>query len=136
MPDITIPCLAMVSVITHHAIRRYTERRHSFPCFIIDDLCRARPLTKQQMKKNGIRRFRDVFPLRTTDGFIFIIYGGRVVTCYYENKKVSTYEKTGTSTERGGHAPRNPRRSKRAGRQSHSRPSLMAEFRRIPVQPG
>lgn len=132
MPDITIPALAMVKSITLHAIRRYTERCQILPCFIIDDLTGARPLTKGRMKKLNLDRRRGYLYLRTHDGLIFVIAFGSVITCYYEKtNKASVHDQPDTEAERGRYAPRRPRRSPGAGRQSQSRPSLMAEFRRI-----
>lgn len=115
----TIPRLAMVTIITHHALRRYIQRRNSLPCFILDDLIESRPLTKGRMKKLGLDRRRGFNYLRTRDGLIFVIAYGRVVTCYYEKTKVSTYEITDTAAERGGHASRRPRRPSGTGRDGH-----------------
>ncbi|HFK2694281.1 TPA: hypothetical protein ACG1DO_004117 [Kluyvera ascorbata] len=91
MPFVTIPGLAMVNFITDHAIKRYIERRQQSPYLIIADLMHARPLTKGRMRKLKTRRFSGHKFLRTPDGFLFIIERNKVVTCYYENTKVSTY---------------------------------------------
>lgn len=91
MPFVTIPGLAMVNFITDHATKRYIERRQQSPYLIIADLTHTRPLTKGRMRKLNARRFRGHKFLRTPDGFLFIIERNKVVTCYYENTKVSTY---------------------------------------------
>lgn len=91
MPLVTIPGQAMVNFITDHAIQRYTELRQLPPYFIIDDLRYARPLTKGCMRKLNVRRYRGNRFLRTNDGFLFVIEQNKVITCYYENTKVSTY---------------------------------------------
>ncbi|MFB5948413.1 hypothetical protein [Klebsiella pasteurii] len=99
MPDITIPRLAMVTGITDHAIRRYIERRQYPLYLIIDDLLHSRPLTKAQMRKQGIRRIRGFRYQHTNDKFMFVIGHGRVITCYYENTKVSNHGFTSKTTD-------------------------------------
>lgn len=120
MPNIAIPQLAHIRGITDHAVSRYRERRQRLPCFIIDDLLSARPLTKAQMRKKGFHRRRRGCFLRTADRFLFIINNNSVVTCYYENSKVSnepSYSTTSPVRKRTGRSGSNAR-ARRAIRNS------------------
>ncbi len=91
MPELAIHGVARVHSISEHATQRYRERRQQLPCFILDDLKRARPLTKGQMRKLQLRR-RHFFQYLKIGTFLFVIVHKRLVTCYYINTKVSTYE--------------------------------------------
>ena len=128
MPDIAIPRLAMVNSITDHAIRRYTERRQSLPCFLIDDLLQARPLTKARLRKLGLSRRRGYRYIRTSDRFLFVIAYSRVITCYYENTKVSTCENTRPKNERARAISCQSRRQRRAARELQNSPGILAEI--------
>ncbi|EPK4611535.1 hypothetical protein JKM78_004811 [Citrobacter freundii] len=128
MTDITIPRLAMVNSITDHAIRRYTERRQSLPCFIIDDLLQAKPLTKARLRKLGLQRRRGYRYLRTTDRLLFVIGYSRVITCYFENTKVSTYENTGSKDESARQDDHRTRRQRRETRELQNSTGILAEI--------
>lgn len=91
MPELAINGVARVHSISEHATHRYRERRQQLPCFILDDLKGARPLTKGQMRKLQLHR-RHFFQYLKTGTFLFVIVHKRMVTCYYINTKVSTYE--------------------------------------------
>lgn len=127
MTDITIPRLAMVNSITNHAIRRYTERRQSLPCFIIDDLLQAKPLTKARLQLGLLRR-RGYRYLRTTDRLLFVIGYSRVITCYFEDTKVSTNENTGSKDERARQDDHRTRRQRRTARELQNSTGILAEI--------
>lgn len=128
MADITIPRLAMVNSITDHAIRRYTERRQSLPCFIIDDLLQAKPLTKARLRKLGLQRRHGYLYLRTTDRLLFVIGYSRIITCYFENTKVSTNENTGSKDERARQDNHRARRQRRETRELQNSTGILAEI--------
>ena len=120
MYKITIPVTAMVNHITTHAFYRYAHRRQRLPCLMIDDLLLARPLTKGRMRKLGLWRCHGVLYLHTTDRFLFVIRQNRIITCYYENPKVSnetSYPTTSAGRKRTGRSSRNTR-ARRAIRNS------------------
>lgn len=68
--------------ITHHAAQRYTERRCQAPFYMVADIHRARPVTKNRMRKIRRKTKAGQHMLITPDNFAFVAAGQVIITCF------------------------------------------------------